>query len=369
MPYLGASPRNINTRSVIDHQEYLGSQADTSTNSGYYTFYVNYTPGNVSVVIRGVHMASSDYTATNGTDVRISTSTITLANDDVIEIIGYGIPSSQILERSDVNITGGQAVNLTQVGASSYKVGNTEVIDSSGNLISGTLGANVSFANIADDAISGDKIHSGAISSSTLDGIKLKSSGDSITKSDGTTAVLSESAGVVTLNNGTIGSGVVFPAGVVIGMAFLADVTNGTGGASSTSATLRNLNTTIFSINCPVTISANEFSFDEIGTYVIYASAPSYAANRHILRLSDDGGSTFIGVGSAEYTFSSNSVVTRSFLCKNVTVSSSQITGGGFQKDFGLFHIVDVTDANGFGISSEETTTEQFLQVQIFRLA
>ena len=168
MPYLGASPRNINTRSVIDHQEYLGSQADTSTNSGYYTFYVNYTPGNVSVVVRGVHMASSDYTATNGTDVRISTSTITLANDDVIEIIGYGIPSSQILERSDVNITGGQAINLTQVGASSYKVGNTEVIDSSGNLISGTLGANVSFANIADDAISGDKIHSGTISSSAL---------------------------------------------------------------------------------------------------------------------------------------------------------------------------------------------------------
>jgi hypothetical protein len=216
MPYLGASPRNINTRSVIDHQEYLGSQADTSTNSGYYTFYVNYTPGNVSVVVRGVHMASSDYTATNGTDVRISTSTITLANDDVIEIIGYGIPSSQILERSDVNITGGQAINLTQVGASSYKVGNTEVIDSSGNLISGTLGANVSFANIADDAISGDKIHSGTISSSTLDGIKLKSSGNSITASDGTTAVLSESGGVVTLNNGTIGSGVVFPAGKLI---------------------------------------------------------------------------------------------------------------------------------------------------------
>jgi len=50
----------------------------------------------------------------------------------------------------------------------------------------------------------------------TLDGAKLKSSGNSITKSDGTTAVLSESGGVVTLNNGTIGSGVVFPAGHVI---------------------------------------------------------------------------------------------------------------------------------------------------------
>jgi hypothetical protein len=171
------------------------------------------------------------------------------------------------------------------------------------------------------------------------------------------------------ITGGTIGSGVVFPTGVVIGMAFLADVTNGTGGASSTSATLRTLNTTVFSINCPVTISSNEFSFDEIGTYVIYASAPSYAANRHILRLSDDGGSSFIGVGSAEYTSSSNNVVTRSFLCKNVTVSASQITGGGSQRDFGLFHIVDNTDANGLGVSNDDTTTEQFLQVQIFRLA
>ena len=171
------------------------------------------------------------------------------------------------------------------------------------------------------------------------------------------------------ITGGTIGSGVVFPAGVVIGMAFLADVTNGTGGASSTSATLRKLNTTIFSINCPLTISSNEFSFDETGTYVINASAPSYAANRHILRLSDDSGSTFIGVGSTEYTSSSNNVVTRSFLCKNVTVSASQITGGGSQRNFGFYHIVDNTDANGFGVSNDDTTTEQFLQVQIFRLA
>lgn len=116
MPYIGSTPRNVNTRSAIDHQSYLGSQADTSTNSGYYTFYVNYTPGNVSVVLRGVHMADSDFVATTGTDVRISTSTITLASDDVIEIIGYGVPTSQVLERSDVNITGGQISNTTVAG-------------------------------------------------------------------------------------------------------------------------------------------------------------------------------------------------------------------------------------------------------------
>ena len=38
----------------------------------------------------------------------------------------------------------------------------------------------------------------------TLDGAKLKSSGDSLTKSDGTTAVLSESGGDVTLGNVTL---------------------------------------------------------------------------------------------------------------------------------------------------------------------
>lgn len=120
MPYFGSSPRNTNTRSVIDHQSYLGSQADTSTNSGYYTFYCNYTIGNVSVVLRGVHLADSDYTATNGTDIRIATSSITLNNDDVIEIIGHTVPSSQILERSDVSITGGQAINLEKVDSKFY---------------------------------------------------------------------------------------------------------------------------------------------------------------------------------------------------------------------------------------------------------
>jgi hypothetical protein len=314
-------------------------------------------------------MASSDYTATNGTDVRISTSTITLANDDVIEIIGYGIPSSQILERSDVNITGGQAINLTQVGSSSYKVGNTEVIDSSGNLISGTLGANVSFANIADDAISGDKIHSGTISSSTLDEIKLKSSGNSITKSDGSTAVLSESGGVVTLNNGTIGSGVVFPAGVVIGIAFLADVNDGYAGGSSTSYTLRQLNTVKYQINCPITITSNEITFDESGSYVLQAIAPALKSDRHIVRLSDDSGSSFISSGSAAHTGSSENSTTSSFLFTKLVVGAAEITGGANERSFGFFTIVDAAKAtDGLGNGNNDVTDEEVLQVQIFRV-
>ena len=119
MPYFGSNPKTINTRYITDHQEYIGT-GDTSTNSGYYTFYANYTPGQVSVIIRGVHLASSDYLATNGTDIRILQSSITLNADDVIEIIGHTVPASQVLERSDVNITGGQASNLEKVDAKYY---------------------------------------------------------------------------------------------------------------------------------------------------------------------------------------------------------------------------------------------------------
>jgi len=43
-------------------------------------------------------------------------------------------------------------------------------------------------------------IENGVLKNVGIDGIKLKSSGDSITKSDGTTAVLSESSGTVTVD-------------------------------------------------------------------------------------------------------------------------------------------------------------------------
>ena len=168
----------------------------------------------------------------------------------------------------------------------------------------------------------------------------------------------------------TLGSAVTFPTGVFIGMAFLADVTDGYVGGSSTTATLRILNQNIFNINCPTTISSNEFSFDESGTYIIYASAPAFRSERHILRLSDDSGSSFIGVGSAEFNVNSNNAATRSFLCKNVTISSTQITGAGSQRDFGFWHIVDsAKSTDGLGQGNNDTTTEQSLQVQIFRLA
>ena len=119
MPMIGRhSGINVSERKdVFEHKEFTGADADTSTNSGFYTFYVNYQTG-VDVYVRGVRMANTDYTSSNGTDVRIATSAITLNTEDVVQITGYNAPASQILEKSDVNITGGTiSVSYTHLRA------------------------------------------------------------------------------------------------------------------------------------------------------------------------------------------------------------------------------------------------------------
>ena len=120
MPFIGASNKTRATKTTIDHKYYLGGHADTIANPGYYTFYVHYVPGNITVIVRGIHMAESDFIALSGTDVRIRQSDITLNPDDSIELIGFGMPAADVLERSDVSITGGQAINLEKVDAKYY---------------------------------------------------------------------------------------------------------------------------------------------------------------------------------------------------------------------------------------------------------
>tara|TARA_S200000501_G_scaffold91992_1_gene85377 strand:+ start:654 stop:1136 length:483 start_codon:yes stop_codon:yes gene_type:complete len=126
MPMIGRhSGINVSERKdVFEHKEFTGADADTSTNSGFYTYYVNYQTG-VDVYVRGVRMANTDYTSSNGTDVRIATSAITLNTEDVVQITGYNAPASQILEKSDVNITGGTISNLDRVKAKMFVNANT----------------------------------------------------------------------------------------------------------------------------------------------------------------------------------------------------------------------------------------------------
>ena len=177
--------------------------------------------------------------------------------------------------------------------------------------------------------------------------------------------VLSEANNVV-----SIGSGVQFPAGHVIGIAFLADVNDGHAGGSSTSYTLRQLNTVKYQINCPITITSNEITFDESGSYVLQAIAPALKSDRHIVRLSDDSGSSFISSGSAAHTGSSENSTTSSFLFTKLVVGAAEITGGASERSFGFFTIVDAAKAtDGLGNGNNDVTDEEVLQVQIFRVS
>ena len=120
--YIGNQVNTNRLNSTLhEHQHFTASQADSVTNAGFYTFTVNYTPGNVQVYVRGIMLASTDFTASNGTDIRIAHSSVTLENNDSVEIIGTKLDSSNILlEQSSVSISGGSiggdtAINVKNV--------------------------------------------------------------------------------------------------------------------------------------------------------------------------------------------------------------------------------------------------------------
>lgn len=175
--------------------------------------------------------------------------------------------------------------------------------------------------------------------------------------------VFSEASGVV-----SVGAG--FPAGVIIGAAFLADVNDGYAGSSSTSYTIRPLNTVKYSVNLPVTIVSNEFTFDEAGSYLIQASAPALKSDRHILRLSENSGSSFISSGSAAHSASGDNVVTRSDLFAKLIILEAEKTSGASERSFSFFTIVDASKTtDGLGNGNNDVTDEEVLQVQLFRIS
>jgi len=180
----------------------------------------------------------------------------------------------------------------------------------------------------------------------TLDGAKLKSSGNSITKSDGTTAVLSESGGVVTLNNGTIGSGVTFPSGSLVDFDFTLETATVTKTTSSDHDTPVIAGGTQISIAVPdgctaimtaaggkIYGSANGTRFNSICTIV-------YSTNGSDVTTSDtqiigaetfdtgsSGTETTPGYVSGSYTNSTGSSVTLKWVWAIKGLNSSSYTG------------------------------------------
>lgn len=77
------------------------------------------------------------------------------------------------------------------------------------NVDTATNRTNLGLGSMATQDANAVALTGGSLTGTELD---LKSSGTSVYKSDGTTSVISESSGTVTINNATLGSSVVFPA-------------------------------------------------------------------------------------------------------------------------------------------------------------
>jgi len=156
-----------------------------------------------------------------------------------------------LLKTNEIQNYNGSSLTLT-----ASTVSTSAQLNTGGNIsVTGSL-------NVSDDSTTRTNLGLGTIATQDSDSITvtggsvtgteidLKSSGTTIFKSDGTTAVLSESGGVVTLNNGTIGSGVQFPAGHVIQVI--------DSGAQTTTAT--NTTTSFADGNCTATITPTSAS-------------------------------------------------------------------------------------------------------------
>tara|TARA_R110000803_G_C11938775_1_gene316295 strand:+ start:43 stop:654 length:612 start_codon:yes stop_codon:yes gene_type:complete len=191
-----------------------------------------------------------------------------------------------------------------------------------------------------------------------------------ITPGSGNTLTLSESIVLGTVTAGNLSNtAIVYPVGHILGSACLVRVLNGNDGASTTSKSLRTLDTVLYEIGFGVTISSNEWTFDNAGSYLISASAPAYNSTRNICFLYSGTGSTLEATGTSEFSENGSATQTRSFLYTKLVVSDAQKTGGGSVKTFGMYSITSVAvAANGFGPDSSASTVEQFTQVQIFKI-
>ena len=88
----------------------------------------------------------------------------------------------------------------------------------------------------------------------------------------------------------------------------------------------RDLNTEISDSDGIVSISSNQFTL-AAGNYIIKASAPSYRANPHQIRLYDSTGAAVVQVGTTEYSYQGNDppAQSRSFVYARVSPSTSNV--------------------------------------------
>ena len=121
----------------------------------------------------------------------------------------------------------------------------------------------------------------------------------------------------------------------------------------------RDLNTEIADSDGIVSISNNLFTL-QAGTYLILASAGGHKVGRHQIRLFNNTDSSVAAYGSSEYANSTHHVTTRSFLQTRIVITGA--------KAFKIEHrCEDTRSSDGFGVSNDWSSSNQFTQVKIYK--
>jgi hypothetical protein len=212
-------------------------------------------------------------------------------------------------------------------------------------------------ADIADGIITSAKIVDGTIVNADINA----SSAIAISKISATgtaNQVLRMNSGATALEFATV-------SGTTFGSALLHvrdEKASGThGGTTTTSYTARDLNTVVTNEISGASLASNQITLPS-GTYFIYASAPSYASNRHTAKLRNTTDSTDTILGTSEYSDSATSVQTRSFVIGRFTISA--------QKVFEIQHRVQTANATlGLGVAKDMSETNIYTNLQIWKVA
>ena len=262
------------------------------------------------------------------------------SGNDVIIQNNAGSRKIEVTNSGDVEVTGD--VKTTTVKATNLKANDgtaaLEIADSTGDL---------------------------GFSGNTNLKIKLPSAGG-LFESNGSTEVLTESGGTVTLKNTTIDSTSIFPAGGTgnpISVAIIADEKSDStaGGASSTGSFIkRALNTEISDPDSIVSLSSDQFTLGA-GTYLIQWSAPAYISNQHQTQLYDATAGAPLESGTAEFNSDTTAVQTRSFGSFVHSPSSSNV----YEIRYRVNH-AHTTD--GLGVAANFSVNQIFTLVVIFKL-
>ena len=269
------------------------------------------------------------------------------------------------------------------------------------NVNTATNRTNLGLGSIATQAansvsITGGNITGGTIGSGVvISGAKLASSGTSIYKSNGSTAVISESSGTATLNNVSLGSSVnfgsisnnsisgdkihggtisgstldssvVFPAGGTgnaVSYALLYEsYANNTNVNSSSGDQKRAINTEIYDAdNLVSSISNGDFTLANAGTYLFEFYAEAYKTGGHQAYLKDvTNSNSVLAYGTVSYTGTSVSVSNPSMGLGYHTITTSNT--------YALWHYIKSGTTSGKGVNTNTGNLTCFSFVKITRL-